>query len=47
MAEDLDRSPLAAEIILQALRPVVTEHFTVDASGGSLDEIDLGDTTDA
>jgi Sugar-specific transcriptional regulator TrmB. len=40
MADDLDLSPLAAELILQALRPVVTDHFAVDASGGSLDEID-------
>ena len=47
MADDLDLSPLAAEIILQALRPVVTEHFTVDTSGGSLDEIDPADASDA
>ena len=44
MADDLDLSPLAAEIILQALRPVVTEQYAIDASGGSLDEIDPADT---
>ena len=45
MADDLDISPLAAELILQALRPVVTEQYATDASGGSLDEIDPADTT--
>ena len=44
MADDLDISPLAAEIILQALRPVVTEQYAIDASGSSLDEIDPADT---
>ncbi len=44
MADDLDISPLAAELILQALRPVVTEQYATDASGGSLDEIDPADT---
>ncbi|RJX42758.1 ArsR family transcriptional regulator [Halonotius aquaticus] len=44
MADDLDISPLAAELILQALRPVVTEQYAIDASGGSLDEIDPADT---
>ncbi|WP_226042982.1 helix-turn-helix domain-containing protein [Natrinema sp. DC36] len=29
MAEDLDISPLAAEMILQALRPVVHEHYEI------------------
>jgi hypothetical protein len=29
MAEDLDISPLAAEMILQALRPVVYEHYEI------------------
>jgi hypothetical protein len=43
MADDLDLSPLAAEIILQALRPIVTEHYTTDASGGSLGDIDPPD----
>lgn len=33
MTEDLDISPLAAEIILQALQPVVYEHFDVDELG--------------
>ncbi len=40
MARDLDISPLASEIVLQALRPVVHEHFDVEATGGSLDDID-------
>ena len=43
MAEDLDISPLAAEIILQALRPVVHEHYDIEASGASLDELDSDD----
>ncbi|MFC7042208.1 DUF7437 domain-containing protein [Halonotius sp. GCM10025705] len=44
MADDLDISPLAAELILQALRPVVIEQYAIDASGGSLDDIDPADT---
>jgi len=40
MASDLDMSPLAAEIILQALRPVVVEHFDVGRSGASIADID-------
>ncbi|EMA25246.1 DUF7437 domain-containing protein [Haloarcula argentinensis] len=43
MAEDLDISPLAAEMILQALRPVVHEHYDTEASGASLDELDIDD----
>jgi hypothetical protein len=43
MAEDLDISPLAAEMILQALRPVVDEHYEIEASGGSLSELQTGD----
>ena len=43
MAEDLDISPLAAEIILQALRSVVHEHYDIEASGASLDELDSDD----
>ncbi|AJF28062.1 TrmB family transcriptional regulator (plasmid) [Haloarcula sp. CBA1115] len=43
MAEDLDISPLAAEMILQALRPVVHEHYDIEASGASLDELDIDD----
>ncbi|WP_254822961.1 winged helix-turn-helix domain-containing protein [Haloglomus halophilum] len=39
MARDLDISPLAAEIILQALRPVVHEHFDIEPSGASLDNV--------
>lgn len=37
MAEDLDVSPLAAEIILQALRPVVHEYYDIEETGASLD----------
>ncbi|EMA14849.1 DUF7437 domain-containing protein [Haloarcula marismortui] len=44
MAEDLDISPLAAEMILQALRPVVHEHYDIEASGASLDELDSDDS---
>jgi DNA-binding MarR family transcriptional regulator len=40
MARDLDISPLAAEIVLQALRPVVHEHFDVETTGGSVDDVD-------
>ncbi|MDL0142603.1 DUF7437 domain-containing protein [Halobacterium salinarum] len=43
MAEDLDISPLAAEMILQALRPVVHEHYDIEESGTGLDELDIDD----
>lgn len=43
MASDLDLSPLAAEMVLQALRPVVHEHFDVDERGASVEEIDAAD----
>jgi len=39
MARDLDISPLAAEIILQALRPVVHEHFDIEEAGASVADI--------
>jgi len=42
MAEDLDISPLAAELILQALRPVVYEHYDIETSGTSVDELEIG-----
>ena len=45
MAEDLDISPLAAERILQALRPVVHEHYGIDESGASLDDWDTDNDT--
>ena len=46
MAEDLDISPLAAEMILQALRPVVHEHYAIEEAGAGLDELDIdGDET--
>lgn len=35
MADDLDISPLAAEMIMQALRPVVVAHYDVDVAGVS------------
>lgn len=44
MARDLDISPLAAEIILQALRPVVHEHLDIEEHGGSLADIQGVDT---
>src|SRR6056297_1898784 len=40
MARDLDISPLAAEIILQALRPVVDEHFDIEEAGASVADIE-------
>ena len=45
MADDLDISPLAAKLILQALRSVVHEHYDIEEAGASLDkrEIDDGD----
>ena len=47
MAEDLDISPLAAEMILQALRAVVRDHYDIEEVGGSLNELDIGDTDSA
>jgi DNA-binding MarR family transcriptional regulator len=46
IAEDLDISPLAAEMILQALRPVVHEHYNIEEAGAGLDELDVGDAAD-
>lgn len=43
VAEELDHSPLAAESILQALRPVVTAHYEIEPSGGSLAAVDERD----
>ncbi len=45
MAEDLDISPLAAEMILQALRPVVHEHYAIEAAGASLEELNPDDVS--
>jgi len=42
MADDLDISPLSAELILQALRPVVHEYYDIEESGASLDGMNLG-----
>jgi DNA-binding MarR family transcriptional regulator len=47
MADDLDISPLAAEMILQALRPVVHEHYDIEEAGASLEELDIDDADDA
>ncbi|WP_226024045.1 helix-turn-helix domain-containing protein [Halomicrobium salinisoli] len=44
MAEDLDISPLAAEMILQALRPVVREHYDIEEAGAGLEELDIDDS---
>jgi len=46
MAEDLDISPLAAELILQALQPVVDEYYDIEKAGASLEELDIDDTAD-
>jgi len=43
MAEELDISALAAEMVLQALRPVVQEHYDIEEAGASLDELDIDD----
>jgi len=40
MASDLDISPLAAEIILQALRPVVQEYYDIETAGVSLKDLE-------
>jgi DNA-binding MarR family transcriptional regulator len=45
MATDLDISPLAAEIVLQALRPVVHEYDEIEESGASLDDIEIVEDT--
>ncbi|MDV7351024.1 helix-turn-helix domain-containing protein [Halorubrum distributum] len=46
MAEDLDISPLAAEMILQALRPVVHEHYDIEEAGEELNELNDDDAAD-
>jgi len=45
MAEDLDISPLVAELILQALRPVINEHCDIETSGASLNKLNIDDMT--
>lgn len=47
MADDLEISPLAAELILQALRPVVHEHYDIEIAGASLDEVAIDETDTA
>ena len=44
MAEDLDISPLAAEMILQALRLVLHEHYHIKEAGTSLEQLDIDDS---
>lgn len=39
VADDLDLSALEAEVILQALRPVVYEHFSVEDWGASFADV--------
>lgn len=39
IARDLDISPLAAEIILQVLRPVVHDYYEIEEAGASLESI--------
>ena len=46
MADDIDISPLAAEMVLQALRPVVHEHYDIAEAGASLDEVDIDGAAD-
>lgn len=43
VAEDLDISPLSAEIVLQALRPVVREHYVVPDAGASLSAVEAAE----
>jgi hypothetical protein len=45
MAEDLNISPLAAEMVLQALRPVVHEHYDIEPAEASLEELDIDDVS--
>lgn len=42
-AEDFDIAPLAAELILQALRPVVNAHHGIEVSGASVGAIDVNE----
>lgn len=39
VADDLGITELEAEVILQALRPIVREHFSVEESGASLADV--------
>jgi len=39
MASDLDISPLIAEILIQTLRPIVTEYFEIEHSDASVANI--------
>ncbi|MFW5900747.1 MAG: DUF7437 domain-containing protein, partial [Halodesulfurarchaeum sp.] len=43
MADDLDISPLAAEMILLAPRAVVHEHSDIEEAGASLEDLDIDD----
>mgnify|MGYP000297071672 CR=1 FL=1 len=44
MAGDLDTSPLPAEMIPQALRPVVHEHYDIKQAGASLNILDIDES---
>jgi hypothetical protein len=43
MGQNLEIPPLAAEIVLQALRPIVHEHDEIEDSGALLDATDVSD----
>ena len=47
VADDLGLSELKAEVILQALRPVVHEHFSLEDSGASLADVVDAENLDA
>jgi len=47
MAADLDISGLAAEMILQALRPVVHEYYDIETAGASLADLEMETDGDA
>jgi hypothetical protein len=41
MTDDPDISPLAAEMILQTLWPVVHEHYDIEEAGAALEALDI------
>lgn len=43
MSQDLDISPLVAEMVLQALRPVIHDHYEIEDAGASLEGLDVDD----
>lgn len=46
MAQNLGISPLAAETVLQALRPVVYQYFDIEDAGGSVADIEAPDAAE-